>query len=79
MISSSEDICSPEPFMRERMRDLSVASYSTHAVLGEPYVCEIAWLLAQLVYRLVSFGLVVVLRSEKEGKPCYFLALVADS
>ncbi|KAJ7117563.1 hypothetical protein C8R44DRAFT_673936 [Mycena epipterygia] len=43
---------SPEPFMRERMRDLSVASYSTHAVLGEP---------------LVSFGLVVVLRSEKEG------------
>ncbi|KAJ7450025.1 hypothetical protein B0H11DRAFT_1743466 [Mycena galericulata] len=44
---------SPEPFMRERMRDLSVPSYSTHAVLGEP---------------LVSFGLVVVLRSEKEGK-----------
>ncbi|KAJ7187157.1 hypothetical protein C8R46DRAFT_1059018 [Mycena filopes] len=43
---------SPEPFMRERMRDLDVASYSTHAVLGEP---------------LVSFGLVVVLRSEKEG------------
>ncbi|KAJ7328800.1 hypothetical protein DFH08DRAFT_883249 [Mycena albidolilacea] len=43
---------SPEPFMRERMRDLCVASYSTHAVLGEP---------------LVSFGLVVVLRSEKEG------------
>ncbi|KAJ7908844.1 hypothetical protein B0H13DRAFT_2495239 [Mycena leptocephala] len=27
---------SPEPFMRERMRDLSVPSYSTHAVLGEP-------------------------------------------
>ncbi|KAJ7242358.1 hypothetical protein B0H12DRAFT_1132438 [Mycena haematopus] len=43
---------SPEPFMRERMRDLCVPSYSTHAVLGEP---------------LVSFGLVVVLRSEKEG------------
>ncbi|KAJ7752416.1 hypothetical protein DFH07DRAFT_825215 [Mycena maculata] len=43
---------SPEPFMRERMRDLHVPSYSTHAVLGEP---------------LVSFGLVVVLRSEKEG------------
>ncbi|KAJ6632166.1 hypothetical protein B0H10DRAFT_2159584 [Mycena sp. CBHHK59/15] len=35
---------SPEPFMRERMRDLSVASYSTHAVLGDP---------------MVSFGLVI--------------------
>ncbi|KAJ6510817.1 hypothetical protein C8R45DRAFT_965259 [Mycena sanguinolenta] len=43
---------SPEPFMRERMRDLCIPSYSTHAVLGDP---------------LVSFGLVVVLRSEKEG------------
>ncbi|KAK7039338.1 zinc-type alcohol dehydrogenase-like protein PB24D3.08c [Favolaschia claudopus] len=43
---------SPEPFMRERMRELSVPSYSTHAVLGAP---------------LVGFGLVVVLRSEKEG------------
>ncbi|KAJ7659400.1 hypothetical protein B0H17DRAFT_1145349 [Mycena rosella] len=27
---------SPEPFMRERMRDLSVHSYSTHAVVEEP-------------------------------------------
>ncbi|KAJ6489172.1 hypothetical protein C8R47DRAFT_978193 [Mycena vitilis] len=44
---------SPEPFMRERMRDPSVSSYSTHSPLGEP---------------LVSFALVVVLRSEKEGK-----------
>lgn len=43
---------SPEPFMRERMRDLCIPSYSTHAVLGDP---------------LVSFGLVVVMRSEKEG------------
>ncbi|KAJ6493956.1 hypothetical protein C8R47DRAFT_1184972 [Mycena vitilis] len=43
---------SPEPFMRERMRDLSVASYSTHFPLGEP---------------VVSFALVVVLRSEKDG------------
>ncbi|KAJ7143341.1 hypothetical protein C8R43DRAFT_1071013 [Mycena crocata] len=49
---------SPEPFMRERMRDPSVASYSTHAVLGDP---------------LVSFGLVVVLRSEKEGRFRLFL------
>ncbi|KAJ6521972.1 hypothetical protein DFH09DRAFT_1330864 [Mycena vulgaris] len=43
---------SPEPFLRERMRDLSVQSYSTHAVLGAP---------------MVGFVLVVVLRSEKEG------------
>ncbi|KAJ7493565.1 hypothetical protein FB451DRAFT_1348613 [Mycena latifolia] len=28
---------SPEPFMRERMRDPSVPSYSTHAVVGDPF------------------------------------------
>ncbi|KAJ6475693.1 hypothetical protein C8R47DRAFT_1220531 [Mycena vitilis] len=44
---------SPEPFMRERMRDPSVNSYSTLFPLGDP---------------VVSFALVVVLRSEKEGK-----------
>ncbi|KAF7360694.1 Zinc-type alcohol dehydrogenase-like protein PB24D3.08c [Mycena venus] len=43
---------SPEPFLRERMRDLSVQSYSTHAVVGAPVVGTV---------------LVVVLRSEKEG------------
>ncbi|KAJ7693424.1 hypothetical protein B0H17DRAFT_1060123 [Mycena rosella] len=43
---------SPEPFLRERMRDLSVDSYSTHAVVGAP---------------MVGFVLAVVLRSEKEG------------
>ncbi|KAJ7653206.1 hypothetical protein DFH06DRAFT_1047967 [Mycena polygramma] len=43
---------SPEPFMRERMRDPSVDSYSTLFPLGDP---------------VVSFALVVVLRSEKEG------------
>ncbi|KAJ7141371.1 hypothetical protein C8R44DRAFT_763278 [Mycena epipterygia] len=43
---------SPEPFLRERMRDLSIESYSTHAVVGAP---------------MVGFVLVVVLRSEKEG------------
>ncbi|KAJ7121242.1 hypothetical protein C8R43DRAFT_74928 [Mycena crocata] len=43
---------SPEPFLRERMRDLSVDSYSTHAVVGAP---------------MTGLVLVVVLRSEKEG------------
>ncbi|KAJ7141359.1 hypothetical protein C8R44DRAFT_659065 [Mycena epipterygia] len=43
---------SPDPFLRERMRDLSIESYSTHAVVGAP---------------MVGFVLVVVLRSEKEG------------
>ncbi|KAJ7864452.1 hypothetical protein B0H14DRAFT_440336 [Mycena olivaceomarginata] len=42
----------PEPFLRERMRDPSIPSYSTHAVLGAPVVGSV---------------LVVVIRSEKEG------------
>ncbi|KAJ7839151.1 hypothetical protein B0H14DRAFT_2787905 [Mycena olivaceomarginata] len=45
-------LLSPEPFMRERLRDPSIISYSTPMVLGQP---------------LVGFGLVVVVRSEKEG------------
>ncbi|KAJ6627985.1 hypothetical protein B0H10DRAFT_2281963 [Mycena sp. CBHHK59/15] len=52
---------SPEPFLRERMRDLSVQSYSTHAVVGAP---------------MVGFGLVLVLRSEKEGPSFNFLHFV---
>ncbi|KAF7305268.1 ADH-zinc-N domain-containing protein [Mycena chlorophos] len=43
---------SPEPFMRERMRDPSILTYSTPMVVGQP---------------IVGFGLVQVLRSEKEG------------
>ncbi|KAK7044412.1 zinc-type alcohol dehydrogenase-like protein PB24D3.08c [Favolaschia claudopus] len=42
----------PEPFLRERMRERHVDSYSMHFVLGAP---------------VVGFALVVVLRSEKEG------------
>ncbi|KAG6864893.1 hypothetical protein C0991_006508 [Blastosporella zonata] len=45
-------ILSPEPSMRERMRDPSIPSYSTTFTVGAP---------------LVGPGLVVVLRSEKEG------------
>jgi len=45
-------ILSPEPFMRERMRDPKIASYTTTFELGAP---------------LVGPGVVVVLRSEKEG------------
>ncbi|KAJ7886738.1 hypothetical protein B0H13DRAFT_896904 [Mycena leptocephala] len=45
-------LLSPEPYMRERLRDPSIISYSTPMKLGQP---------------LVGFGLVVVLRSEKEG------------
>ncbi|KAJ7666676.1 hypothetical protein DFH06DRAFT_1085829 [Mycena polygramma] len=33
---------SPEPFMRERMRDPSVNSYSTHSPLGEPCVFSLS-------------------------------------
>ncbi|KAJ7129173.1 hypothetical protein C8R44DRAFT_614747 [Mycena epipterygia] len=45
-------LLSPEPYMRERLRDLSITSYSTPMKVGQP---------------LVGFGLVIVLRSEKEG------------
>ncbi|KAJ6536756.1 hypothetical protein DFH09DRAFT_931115 [Mycena vulgaris] len=45
-------LLSPEPYMRERLRDASIDSYSTPMKLGQP---------------LVGFGLVLVLRSEKEG------------
>ncbi|TFK41535.1 hypothetical protein BDQ12DRAFT_678153 [Crucibulum laeve] len=45
-------ILSPEPAMRERMRDPSVTSYTTTYKLGAP---------------ITGFGVVVVLRSEKEG------------
>ncbi|KAG6909249.1 hypothetical protein DXG01_001431 [Tephrocybe rancida] len=45
-------ILSPEPAMRERMRDPSITSYSTTMTVGAP---------------VVGPGLVVVLRSEKEG------------
>nr|GAT55602.1 predicted protein [Mycena chlorophos] len=45
-------LLSPEPFMRERLRDPSVLTYSTPMVVGQP---------------LVGFGLVQVLRSEKDG------------
>nr|GAT49637.1 predicted protein [Mycena chlorophos] len=45
-------LLSPEPFMRERLRDPAILTYSTPMVVGQP---------------LVGFGLVQVLRSEKEG------------
>ncbi|KAF7332653.1 ADH-zinc-N domain-containing protein [Mycena kentingensis (nom. inval.)] len=45
-------LLSPEPYMRERMRDVTIPSYSSPMVVGQP---------------LVGFGLVQVLRSEKEG------------
>ncbi|KAJ7672838.1 hypothetical protein B0H17DRAFT_1083540 [Mycena rosella] len=45
-------LLSPEPAMRERMRDPEIRSYTTTAIVGAP---------------LVGFGLVVVLRSEKDG------------
>ncbi|KAJ7432400.1 hypothetical protein FB451DRAFT_1111698 [Mycena latifolia] len=45
-------VLSLEPAMRERMRDPKVPSYTTTAIVGAPFV---------------GFGLVVVLRSEKEG------------
>ncbi|KAJ7167684.1 hypothetical protein C8R46DRAFT_1093806 [Mycena filopes] len=45
-------LLSPEPYMRERIRDASIVSYSTPMKLGQP---------------LVGFGLVLVVRSEKEG------------
>ncbi|KAJ7462119.1 hypothetical protein FB451DRAFT_1353065 [Mycena latifolia] len=45
-------LLSPEPYMRERLRDSSIESYSTPMKVGQP---------------LVGFGLVLVLRSEKEG------------
>ncbi|KAJ7172186.1 hypothetical protein C8R46DRAFT_894918 [Mycena filopes] len=45
-------VLSPEPAMRERMRDPKVRSYTTTLTVGAP---------------LVGFGVVVVLRSEKEG------------
>ncbi|KAF7288843.1 ADH-zinc-N domain-containing protein [Mycena chlorophos] len=45
-------LLSPEPFMRERLRDPSIFTYSTPMVVGQP---------------VVGFGLVQVLRSEKEG------------
>ncbi|KAJ7227450.1 hypothetical protein GGX14DRAFT_419629 [Mycena pura] len=43
---------SPEPAMRERMRDPKIPSFTTTLVVG---------------HTVVGFGLVVVLRSEKEG------------
>ncbi|KAF9003873.1 hypothetical protein BDQ17DRAFT_1424846 [Cyathus striatus] len=45
-------ILSPEPAMRERMRDPSIVSYTTTFELGGP---------------ILGFGVVTVLRSEKEG------------
>ncbi|KAJ7477164.1 hypothetical protein B0H11DRAFT_1293397 [Mycena galericulata] len=45
-------LLSPEPAMRERMRDPKIPSYTTTLIVGAP---------------LAGFGLVVVLRSEKEG------------
>ncbi|PPQ91652.1 hypothetical protein CVT25_013207 [Psilocybe cyanescens] len=45
-------ILSPEPAMRERMRDPSIPSYTTTFVVGGP---------------ILGFGVVVVVRSEKEG------------
>ncbi|KAJ7751444.1 hypothetical protein B0H16DRAFT_1548443 [Mycena metata] len=45
-------LLSPEPYMRERMRDPSLPSYGTPMKLGQP---------------IVGTGLVIVLRSEKEG------------
>ncbi|KAF9502004.1 NAD(P)-binding protein [Pleurotus eryngii] len=43
---------SPEPALRERMRDSSIQSYTTSFIVGAP---------------VIGFGLVVVLRSEKKG------------
>ncbi|KAJ7053776.1 hypothetical protein C8F01DRAFT_1260401 [Mycena amicta] len=45
-------LLSPEPYMRERLRDPSILSYSTPMVVGQP---------------VVGYGLVQVLRSEKDG------------
>ncbi|KAJ7135918.1 hypothetical protein C8R44DRAFT_662176 [Mycena epipterygia] len=45
-------LLSPEPYMRERMRDPSIPSYSSPMKVGQP---------------IVGNGLVLVLRSEKEG------------
>ncbi|KAJ7638420.1 hypothetical protein FB45DRAFT_902792 [Roridomyces roridus] len=45
-------LISPEPATRERMRDTKTPSYTTTLPLGKP---------------VVGFGLVVVLRSEKDG------------
>ncbi|KAJ7477177.1 hypothetical protein B0H11DRAFT_1864861 [Mycena galericulata] len=45
-------LLSPEPATRERMRDPKIPSYSTTLIVGAP---------------VTGFGLVVVLRSEKEG------------
>ncbi|KAK7453492.1 hypothetical protein VKT23_011769 [Stygiomarasmius scandens] len=45
-------VLSPEPHMRDRMRDPSIPSYSTTYTIGAP---------------IVAFAVVVVLRSEKEG------------
>jgi len=47
-------ILSPEPYMRERMRDPKIQSYTTSFIVGAP---------------IVGFALVEVLRSEKEGVP----------
>jgi len=45
-------LISPEPFMRERMRDPSIPSYTTTSIVGAP---------------LIGNGLVIVLRSEMDG------------
>ncbi|KAF5360013.1 hypothetical protein D9758_007599 [Tetrapyrgos nigripes] len=45
-------VLSPEPYMRDRMRDPSIPSYCPTFVLGEP---------------IIGPGVVVVVRSEKEG------------
>ncbi|THU97229.1 NAD(P)-binding protein [Dendrothele bispora CBS 962.96] len=45
-------VLSPEPHMRDRMRDPSIPSYSTTYTIGAP---------------IVAFAVVVVIRSEKEG------------
>ncbi|KAJ7220688.1 hypothetical protein GGX14DRAFT_431753 [Mycena pura] len=45
-------LLSPEPYMRERLRDPAINTYSTPMKVGQP---------------LVGMALVIVLRSEKEG------------
>ncbi|KAL4255917.1 Medium-chain dehydrogenase/reductase [Pleurotus pulmonarius] len=45
-------VLSPEPALRERMRDPELQSYTTPFIVGAP---------------VIGFGIVVVLRSEKEG------------
>ncbi|KAJ7579076.1 hypothetical protein C8J56DRAFT_1030485 [Mycena floridula] len=56
-------ILSPEPYMRARLRDPTVQSYSTPMNLGAPslLICD------PDIYSVTSMALVVVVRSEREG------------